>query len=208
MRSRMAVGTRSAPLSPRVGQEELDVPLSPPRTIIEKEGVEVVMPLSPTSVFVLMDDEQIQHVKPGTHDDSCFYTSDASETASIAAFSIGSKSLLGASFLNDDPPTAFPSIPRMVIPRTLQGGVGSGVATLGLLRRPETDYFYSDDEDEEELNFVEEEEEEAELLGLRCLPEAMMCAPFAGLLEDNTWETFWGATNANMTGTTTDVFNS
>ena len=58
-----------------------------------------------------------------------------------------------------------------------------------------TDYIYSDDDDEyeeEELLVEDEEEGEAELLGLKCLPEAMMCSPFSGFLHDGTWDTFWG----------------
>ena len=197
----MVAGTiRDVLSSPCASQDELDAPPSPPRTLIEKEGVEVVMPMSPTSVFVLVDDDQIQHVKPVVHDESCFYMSDASETASIA-LSVGSRSLLGASFLIEETSnytkqeTAFPSIPRMIMPKSLKGGIGNS-------KRTDSDfYIYSDDDEDEEEEEVDDQlEQEAELLGLRCLPEVMMCAPFSGLLDDDTWESLWGS-SINLAGT-------
>jgi hypothetical protein len=183
------------PLSPCTSQDELDygaeVPLSPPRCWMEKEGFEVVMPLSPTSamdVFVLMDDDQIQHVKPT--EDSCYYVSDASETVSLAMSSVRG-SLLGPSFLSEEsaPPIAKElSIPRLIFPSSLQADsvvvTGKNTPSSGSPKRDTIVYTYSEDDEDED-------EEEADLVGLRCLPEAF-CAPLGGFLEEDSWESFWG----------------
>lgn len=167
-------------------------PLSPPRSSIAKEGIEIVMPASPTStimadVYLLLEDDQVQHIQ--RTDDSGFYLSDASETSFCSTLN---STLVGSPFLLEPEPSSREAeIPELVFRTQYNGKPGSN-STIGNSSGRGEDgegiqYIYSEDEEDEPA------EPETELLGLSCLPDAMLCAPLTGFLEEDTWENFWGS---------------
>lgn len=171
-------------------------PLSPPRPA--KEGIEIIMPVSPTStimadVFLLMEDDQVQRIK--RNDDSCLYLSDASMSETASFCSTLNSTLIGSPFLLELEPEPNTQIPQTVFQTHHQKP--SSNSTIGNSSRSgrgtaasDIQYNYSEDEEEQE---EEEKEQEVELLGLSCLPDAMLCAPLSGFLEEDTWDTFWGS---------------
>ena len=170
-------------------------PSTPPQTSHKQrnESIEILIPASPTStmdVFLLTDDDHIQHVRsPEETTVSCFYVSDddddndyyargrAGSSNDIVSLAM-SVSSFGSSLDDKYEYFAAPSDEAVRIPNTVHTRWSSDDAAAR-----ELNYTYSHDMEEDN------EDSDDDLLGLGCLPDTF-CGSLGGIFIGSTGNSF------------------